>query len=139
MATGASHTSIIPCLLRTESVGQNPSTVSVHRVLRGQLRRLANVRLPAGAMSASVKVFGCRPMMTAPRTPRAGVRKPPREETAGGRARWRVRCYGDFVAGGMYRRVVERDLRTRPRRVPGLIGRPRWAEPALSGDLLTKL
>src|SRR5215216_7140912 len=69
----------------------------------------------------------------------AGVRKPPREETAGGWARWRVRCYGDFVAGGMYRRFVERDLRTRPRRLAGLIGRPRWAEPALSGDLLTKL
>src|SRR5436305_1684703 len=69
----------------------------------------------------------------------AGVRKPPREETAGGRARWRVRCYGDFVAGGACRRFVERDLRTRPRRLPGLIGRPRWAEPALSGDLLTKL
>ena len=29
MATGASHTSITPCLLRTESVSQNPSTVSV--------------------------------------------------------------------------------------------------------------
>ena len=29
--------------------GQNPSTVSVHWVLRGQLRRLANVRLPAGS------------------------------------------------------------------------------------------
>ncbi|TJW06731.1 MAG: DUF4440 domain-containing protein [Mesorhizobium sp.] len=27
MATGASHTSITPCLRRTESVGQNPSTV----------------------------------------------------------------------------------------------------------------
>jgi len=29
MATGASHTNIILCLLRTESVGRNPSNVSV--------------------------------------------------------------------------------------------------------------
>src|SRR6266478_5241354 len=28
----------------------------------------------------------------------AGVRKPPREETAGGRARWRVTRYGDLTA-----------------------------------------
>ena len=39
--------------------------------------------------------------------------------------------------------LVERrdavDVRTRPRRLAGLIGRPRWAEAALSGDLLTKL
>jgi hypothetical protein len=28
----------------------------------------------------------------------AGVRKPPREETAGGVARWRVRRYGDLTA-----------------------------------------
>src|SRR5229473_2218473 len=78
-------------------------------------------------------------MKVAPRTPRAGVRKPPREETAGGRARWRVRCYGDFGAVGMCRRLVERDLRTRPRRLASLIGRPRWAEPALRRDLLTGL
>jgi hypothetical protein len=32
--------------------------------------------------SAFVKVFGCRPARTAPQTPAAGVRKPPRDETA---------------------------------------------------------
>ena len=54
-------------------------------------------------------------MMVARRTPGAGVRKPPREETARGVARWRVRRYGDFVAGGMCRMLVERVLRTRSR------------------------
>jgi hypothetical protein len=57
----------------------------------------------------------------------AGVRKPPKEETAGRRARWHVRCYGDFVAGGVCARFVERVLRTRSGRLAGLIG---WAEPA---------
>jgi hypothetical protein len=33
-------------------------------------------------MTASVKVFGCRPRRTMPQTVAAGVRKPPREETA---------------------------------------------------------
>jgi hypothetical protein len=37
-----------------------------------------------------VKVFGCRPMMTVPRMPWAGVRKPPREEIAGDVAHGRV-------------------------------------------------
>src|SRR5882757_4013260 len=70
-------------------------------------------------MSDDVKVFGCRPMMTAPRTPGAGVRKPLREETAGGRARWRVRRYGDFVAGGVMRLARARfRWRPQPRRVP---------------------
>jgi hypothetical protein len=32
--------------------------------------------------SGFVKVFGCRPPRTAPQTPAAGVRKPPRDETA---------------------------------------------------------
>src|SRR6266536_1034167 len=107
---------------------------SIPSGFRSRYRR--SFRAQGEFTSDNVKVFGCRPMMTAPRTPRAGVRKPPREETAGGRARWRVRCYGDFVAGGMCRRFVECDLRTRPRRLAGLIGRPRWAEAALSGDLL---
>jgi hypothetical protein len=47
-------------------------------------------------------------MMAARRTPGAGVRKPPREETAGGVERSRVRRYGDFVAGGLLPRCVER-------------------------------
>ena len=40
-------------------------------------------------------------MMVARRTPGAGVRKPPKEETAGGVAVWGVRRYGDFDAGGL--------------------------------------
>jgi len=47
-------------------------------------------------------------MMVARRTPGAGVRKPPMEETAGGVARWRVRRYGDFVAGGLLAMCIER-------------------------------
>src|SRR6266702_5778982 len=87
--------------------------------------------------SVVVKVFGCRPHEGGAAHTGAGVRKPPREETAGGRARWGVRRYGDFVAGGVCRRFVERVLRTRSRRSAGLIGRSRWAEPALRRDLLT--
>jgi hypothetical protein len=37
-------------------------------------------------------------MMVARRTPGAGVRKPPMEETAGGVVRPRVRPYGDLAA-----------------------------------------
>ena len=77
-------------------------------------------------------------MMVARRTPGAGVRKPPREETAGGVAR-RVRRYGDFVAGGLCRMLVERVLRTRSRRLASLIGRSRWAGLELSGDVLREL
>jgi hypothetical protein len=46
-------------------------------------------------------------MMVVPRTPGAGVRKPPREETAGGEARLRVRRYGDFGAGGLVLKCVD--------------------------------
>jgi len=38
----------------------------------------------------------------------AGVRKPPREETAGDVAKRRVRRYGDFGAGGLLLRCVDR-------------------------------
>ena len=47
-------------------------------------------------------------MMVARRALGAGVRKPPREETAGGVARWRVRRYGDFVAVGLLPGWVDR-------------------------------
>src|SRR5258708_18681502 len=40
-------------------------------------------------------------MMVAPRMPWAGVRKPPREETAGDVAHGRIRGYGDFGVGGV--------------------------------------
>jgi hypothetical protein len=45
-------------------------------------------------MAAQVKVCGCRPYEGgAAHTGGAGVRKPPREETAGDVARWRVRRF----------------------------------------------
>jgi hypothetical protein len=47
-------------------------------------------------------------MMVARRTLGAGVRKPPREETAGGVARSGVRRYGDFGDGGLLPSCVER-------------------------------
>ena len=42
------------------------------------------INMVVSGTSADVKIFGCRPMMTAPRTPRVGVRKPPREMLWGG-------------------------------------------------------
>ena len=48
--------------------------------------------------SEFVKVFGCRPHEGGAARTGADVRKPPREETAGSRTRWRVRRYGDFGA-----------------------------------------
>jgi len=39
---------------------------------------------PDRSTSEIVKVFGCRPMMVVAAHYGAGVRKPPREETAGG-------------------------------------------------------
>ena len=50
----------------------------------------------SGDTSGFVKVFGCRPMMNGAAHSGAGVRKPPREETAGDVARRCVRRYGDF-------------------------------------------
>ena len=48
---------------------------------------------------ASVKGFGCRPHTAMPRTPAAGVRKPPREETAIGEGGAVPRGrYGDLSA-----------------------------------------
>src|SRR6267154_5544008 len=49
-------------------------------------------------MSGHVKVFGCRPHDGGAAHTGAGVRKPPREETAGCRARCCVRRYGDLTA-----------------------------------------
>ena len=66
------------------------------------------VRVAAGAyiprpwrcrMSEFVKGFGCRPHTAVPRTPAAGVRKPPREETAMGEGAAVPRGrYGDLSA-----------------------------------------
>jgi hypothetical protein len=60
------------------------------------------------ATSAIVKVCGCRPYEGGAAYTGAGVRKPPREETAGGVERPRVRRYGDFGTGGLLPRRVER-------------------------------
>jgi hypothetical protein len=49
-------------------------------------------------MSAFVKVFGCRPHDGGAARTGAGVRKPPREETAGGVRGWRGVGYGDLSA-----------------------------------------
>src|SRR4030088_3346707 len=49
-------------------------------------------------MSVIVKVCGCRPHDGGGAHTGAGVRKPPREETAGCRARCCVRRYGDLTA-----------------------------------------
>jgi hypothetical protein len=59
-------------------------------------------------------------MMVARRTPGAGVRKPPREETAGNVAKLRVRGYGDFGAGGLLLKWVDRlgEKRTKGWRAP---------------------
>jgi hypothetical protein len=48
--------------------------------------------------SAYVKVFGCRPHGGGAARTGAGVRKPPREESAGGVRGWRGMGYGDLSA-----------------------------------------
>src|SRR5271170_6683890 len=50
--------------------------------------------LPRQPTSAFVKVCGCRPHDGGAAHTGAGVRKPPKEETAGGVTWWRVRRYG---------------------------------------------
>src|SRR5665811_2089113 len=49
-------------------------------------------------LSAIVKVCGCRPHDGGAAHTGAGVRKPPREETAGGARGWRDVGYGDLSA-----------------------------------------
>src|ERR1700674_1793501 len=53
---------------------------------------------PPEPPSENVKVCGCRPHDGGAAHTGAGVRKPPKEETAGGVARSRVRRYGDLAA-----------------------------------------
>ena len=61
-------------------------------------RRTRVVFILAASMSPVVKVFGCRPHEGGAAHTGAGVRKPPREETAGGARGWRGVGYGDLSA-----------------------------------------
>jgi hypothetical protein len=63
----------------------------------------------AAHMSAVVKVFGCRPMTVAPHARGAGVRKPPRDETAGSGQRSCSGLYGDLGAADEAREGSRRD------------------------------
>jgi hypothetical protein len=86
-------------------------------------------------MAACVKVCGWRADGSGAADTGAGVRKPPKEETAGGVARFCVRRYGDFDAGGLLPRCVESffDEATSP------VGRSRHAESeSCSGDRTTR-
>ena len=65
-------------------------------------------------MSDVVKVCGCRPHDGGAAHTGAGVRKPPREETAGGVEQPCVKRYGDFGGGGLQPTSVERVFRKRP-------------------------
>jgi hypothetical protein len=52
--------------------------------------------------SACVKGFGCRPYAAVPRRPAAGVRNPPREETAIGEGAAVPRGrYGDYMSAAL--------------------------------------
>ena len=57
-------------------------------------------------MSVAVKVFGCRPHEGDAAHTGAGVRKPPREETAGGARGWRGVDYGDLSAADEVREWI---------------------------------
>ena len=58
----------------------------------------SNCALGRRVKSAIVKVFGCRPDDDGATHSGAGVRKPPREETAGRDTRRFVTRYGDLIA-----------------------------------------
>ena len=74
-------------------------------------------------------------MMVARLTPGAGVRKPPKEETAGGVVGLGVRSYGDFDAGGLLPTCVGCLFGIRPMRATSAVGRSRRAESeSRSGD-----
>ena len=61
-------------------------------------RLISSPRQTAVHESAHVKVCGCRPHDGGAAHTGAGVRKPPKEETAGGVERLCVRRYGDLTA-----------------------------------------
>jgi hypothetical protein len=82
---------------------------------RGHRRQSSIRRMSGYGMTASVKVCGCRPHDGGAADTGAGVRKPPREETAGGRGRWCVRSYGGLVAGALLPKCIERVFGKRSR------------------------
>src|ERR1700681_14001 len=84
------------------------------RLLHPHLRYERTFR-PARATSDFVKVCGCRPHEGGATHTGAGVRKPPKEETAGGRERWSVRSYGNLVAGALLPKCIERVFGKRSR------------------------
>src|SRR5438270_14079477 len=89
--------------------------------------------------SAFVKVCGWRPHDGGAAHTGAGVRKPPREETAGGVERPRVRRYGDFGVGGGLVEIGLPPLWDTIARGTKPVDRLRWAEPAsLDGTRTTR-
>jgi hypothetical protein len=68
-------------------------------------------------------------MTVARRIRGAGVRKPPKEETAGGVMKLRVRRYGDLDAGGLLPGCVDR-LSGKQSTGRRALGQSRRAEPA---------
>src|SRR6202051_2077365 len=102
-----------PTLQNVKKVLANPepSTHGTERICRdfgveSAFGGKAEVGFRAPPMAAVVKVCGCRPHDGGAAHTGAGVRKPPREETAGGVARSCVRRYGEFDAGGLVPRCV---------------------------------
>src|ERR1019366_5064614 len=104
----SSFTRILPCA----SGHPRPKTPSVP----GRHMTAFSRDWEACRMSVRVKVCGCRPHDGGAAHTGVGVRKPPREETAGCRARWRVRRYGDFVVWGSLAGCVDHLCRERSKR-----------------------
>jgi hypothetical protein len=88
----------------------NPNCFFGH--LSSQRKCIAKGRVSSGSKasrtSGIVKVCGWRPHDGGGADTGAGVRKPPREESAGGVTKLRVGHYGDLDAGGLLPRCVDR-------------------------------
>src|SRR3981081_1580110 len=72
-----------------------PSSLPTSAACRGRADHALRMNRP---ISAPVKVCGCGPHAGGGAHAGAGVRNPPREETAGGVVKWRVRRYRDLTA-----------------------------------------
>src|ERR1700677_4385880 len=89
--------------------GSNTAISARCRRMRDRCRIMAVVAIGGNSghcagspkFGSNVKVCGWRPHDGGAAHTGAGVRKPPREETAGGVRRPRVRRYGEFGAGGV--------------------------------------